>query len=186
MIPIASLWLPILLSAAAAFVVSAVIHMLLGYHAGDFRKLPQEERVMDALRGFDLDPGDYTMPRPRSAKDMRSPEYMEKMKRGPVAILTVFPSGSPQMGKQLTQWFIYMVVVGILAAYVTSRAVGPGADYLAVFRFAGATSFIAYTAALWQNSIWYGRSWSASFKATIDGLIYALLTAGIFGWLWPA
>ena len=57
--------------------------------------------------------------------------------------------------------------------------------YLRVFRFAGATAFIGYAVALWQMSIWYRRAWSTTIKATVDGLIYALLTAGTFGWLWP-
>jgi hypothetical protein len=60
-----------------------------------------------------------------------------------------------------------------------------GSDYLRVFRFAGTTAFIAYSAALWQMPIWYRRSWVITIKATVDGLIYALLTAGTFGWLWP-
>ena len=62
---------------------------------------------------------------------------------------------------------------------------GPGANYLDAFRFAGATAFIGYTLALWQMSIWYRRAWSMTIKSTFDGLIYSLLTAGAFGWLWP-
>jgi len=34
-------------------------------------------------------------------------------------------------------------------------------------------------------SIWYRRSWGLTAKAALDGLIYAALTAGTFGWLWP-
>jgi hypothetical protein len=34
-------------------------------------------------------------------------------------------------------------------------------------------------------SIWYRRAWGVTIKATIDGLIYACLTAVAFGWLWP-
>jgi hypothetical protein len=34
--------------------------------------------------------------------------------------------------------------------------------------------------ALWQMSIWYRRAWSITLKATVDGLIYALLTVGIW------
>jgi len=65
-------------------------------------------------------------------------------------------------------------------------ALGPGEDYLAVFRFTGATAFVGYTLALWQNSIWFKRKWSTNLKNTFDGLIYALFTAGTFGWLWPS
>ena len=33
--------------------------------------------------------------------------------------------------------------------------------------------------------IWYRRSLLTTIKSSVDGLIYALLTAGTFGWLWP-
>jgi hypothetical protein len=77
------------------------------------------------------------------------------------------------------------VVVEIFAAYIAGRALSAGAPYLHVFRFAGATAFVGYSLALWQMSIWYRRAWSSTIKATVDGLIYALLTGGVFGWLWP-
>jgi len=186
MVPILSLWLPILLSAVIVFVVSSIIHMVLPYHRSDFGKLPDEDGVMDALREFNIPPGEYVMPCAGSPKEMKTPEFTAKLGKGPAAFMTVVPSGPPAMGRSLIEWFLYSVVVGILAAYVTGRALGPGAHYLAVFRFAGCTAFIGYAVALWQNSIWYRRAWSTTLKSTFDGLVYALLTAGTFGWLWPA
>lgn len=186
MVSVLSLWLPILLSAVIVFLVSSLIHMVLGYHRTDFRKVPSEDQVMDALREFGIPPGDYVIPHAGSSKEMGSPEFIEKATKGPVAFMTVYPSGPPAMGKNLVQWFVYCVVVGIFAAYIGGRAVGPGADYLEVFRFTGCTAFVGYALALWQNSIWYRRAWSTTLKSTFDGLIYGLLTAGTFGWLWPA
>jgi hypothetical protein len=185
MVPLMSLWIPILLSAVVVFVASSIIHMVLSYHRSDFANLANEADVMAALRKTGISPGDYLIPRAGSPKEMKSPEFIEKMKKGPVAFLTVMRSGPPAMGTQLVQWFVYSVVVGIFAAYIVGRALGPGAHYLAVFRFAGCTAFVGYALALWQNSIWYKRSWSATLKSTIDGLVYGLLTAGVFGWLWP-
>ncbi|NUO81944.1 hypothetical protein HUU05_17870 [candidate division KSB1 bacterium] len=179
------LWLPILLSSVLVFLVSSVIHMMLPWHKGDYRKIPNEDKVMDALRPFAIPPGDYMVPRPSSMKDMSSPEFTEKMKKGPVMIVTVVPNGPASMGKNLALWFLYSVVIGFLAAYVAGRAVAPGEPYLHVFRYVGTTAFIAYAVALWQTSIWYHRSWITTLKVTIDGLIYALVTAGVFGWLWP-
>jgi hypothetical protein len=115
----------------------------------------------------------------------KSPEFIEKLKKGPVLIMTIWPSGPASMGKSLLFWFLYSVVVGIFAAYVAGCALPPGASYLAVFRLAGTTAFIGYSLALWQMSIWWRRSWRITMKATIDGLLYGLLTAGVFGWLWP-
>ena len=128
MVSIVSLWLPILLSAVIVFIASSIIHMLLKYHRSDFGRVPSEDEVMDALRPFNIPPGDYVIPCAGKAKET---------------------------------------------------------DYLAVFRFAGCAAFLGYAMALLQNSIWYKRKWSATLKSMFDGLIYALLTAGTFGWLWP-
>jgi len=185
MVPITSLLLPILLSAVAVFIISSIIHMVLGYHKNDFTGLPSEKQVMDDLRKHNIPPGDYHFPRANSMKEMSSPEFIEKMKQGPVGMITIMKSGPPNMTKELTMWFIYSLIVGIFAAYVAGRALGPEAHYLAVFRFAGVTAFVGYGLALLQNSIWYKRNWAATLKSMFDGLIYALFTGGIFGWLWP-
>ena len=185
MVSIVSLWLPILLSAVAVFLISSIIHMVFQYHKNDFVKLPSEEQVMDDLRKHNIPPGDYHFPRANDMKDFKSPEYMEKMKQGPVGMLTMMESGPPNMGGQLFLWFIYSIIVGIIAAYIAGHAVQPGEGYLSVFRFVGCTAFACYSIALMQNSIWYKRNWGATVKSMFDGLIYALFTAGIFGWLWP-
>src|SRR2546429_229443 len=175
-----ALWLPILLSAVLVFVVSSLIHMASPWHKGDYPKLSSEDRVMDALRPLAIPPGDYMMPRPSSREEMRSPQFLEKFKKGPVLMLTVWPGGSMSMSKQLVQWFLYAVVVGCFAAYVAGRALPASAPALQVFRFAGVTAFVGYSLALWQMSIWYRRAWTTTIKTTVDGLIYALLTAGAF------
>ncbi len=184
MVPLMSLWIPILLSAVIVFIASSLIHMVLLYHRTDFGKVPSEDEVMEALRNFKVAPGDYVIPCAGGPEAMKSPEYKEKVRRGPVAMLTVMEGGFG-MGKRLSHWFVYLVVVGIFSGYIAGRALAPGAAYLKVFRFAGASAFMGYALALWQTSIWYGRSWSTTLKNTFDGLVYALLTAGTFGWLWP-
>lgn len=186
MVSIMSLWVPILLSAVAVFLASSVIHMVLGYHGSDFQKLPNEEGVMDALRPFAIPPGQYNMPKADNMKHMGDPDFVARMEAGPMAMMTVLPNGAPKMGGQLGQWFLYSVVVGIFAAYIAGHALGPGAHYLAVFRFVGATAFFCYVVSGWAESIWYKRPWSNTAKNTFDGLVYACLTAGVFGWLWPA
>jgi hypothetical protein len=183
MVPILSLWLPILAAAVLVFVASSLIHMILKYHANDYAAFPDEIRVAESLRP--LEPGQYVIPYAGSMKAMSEPEYAEKQARGPVALVTIRRPGPPDMGRSLAVWFLFAVVVSIFAAYVTGRALPPGADYLAVFRFAGTSAFLAYAVGTWSESIWFGRPWSTTLKNTVDGIIYAAVTAGAFGWLWP-
>ena len=180
-----ALWLPILVSAVLVFVASSLIHMASPWHKTDYPKLANEQQVMDALRPLAIPPGDYFVPRPSSREEMRSSAFAERVKQGPVVVFTVMPNETMSMGRNLVLWFVYCIVVSGLAAYIAGHALPPGTPYRQVFRFAGATAFIGYTAALWQMSIWYRRAWTATIKATVDGLIYASLTAGTFGWLWP-
>lgn len=186
MVGLSMLWLPILVSAVFVFVMSSIIHMVLPWwHKSDYPQMPNEDKFMDAVRPLAIPPGDYMVPRAGDMKAMKSPEFAEKLKKGPIAVLTVLPNGQWSMGPSLAMWFIYSVVINIFAAYITSHALHAGANYLEVFRFIGASAFMGYSLALWQMSIWYRRSWTTTIKATIDGLIYACLTAGTFGWLWP-
>lgn len=185
MVPIASLIVPILVSAVIVFIASSIIHMVLPLHRQDYARLPKEDDVMSALRPFAIAPGDYVMPCPPGPQAMKDPAFLERVKAGPVAFITVRPAGMPSMKNSLMLWFLYTVAVGVFAAYIAGRALGAGAPYLEVFRFAGATAFLGYAFALVQSSIWYGRRWRTTFLSMFDGLIYALLTAGTFGWLWP-
>ncbi len=185
MVALTALWLPIIVSAVFVFIVSSLIHMLTPWHKNDFRALPDELKVRDALRPLAIPPGDYMFPRAKSMEDMRSPEFKQKWSEGPVAMMTVLPNGQMGMGRSLALWFLYSVVVSIFAGYIAGRALPPATPYLQVFRFAGCTAFIGYALALWQGWIWYARPLGTTIRSTIDGLIYGLLTAGVFGWLWP-
>jgi hypothetical protein len=185
MVSLTALWLPILLSAVIVFIASSVIHMASPWHKSDYPKLPNEEGLRAALRPLALPPGDYMVPRPSSREELRDPAFLQKVNEGPNLVLTVMPAGPFSMGRNLVQWFLYCLVISLFAAYIASRALPPGTEYMQVFRFTGTTAFLGYSAALWQMSIWYRRALGTTVKATIDGLIYALLTGGTFGWLWP-
>ena len=185
MVSVTSLLVPILVSAVIVFVASSVLHMLLPFHKNDYRKLPKEEDVLEAFRRFNLPAGDYMAPCAGSHEAMNQPEFKAKMQQGPIVILTVADGGSGGMAQPLALWFVYAIVVSVFAAYVAGRALAPGAHYLGVFRFVGTVAFTGYSLALAQHSIWYKRQWSTTLKSMADGLIYALLTAGVFGWLWP-
>jgi hypothetical protein len=185
MVATTSLWLPILLSAVGVFIVSSIVHMFLPYHRTDYGKLPTEDAVLDALRSHAIPPGDYAFPHAAGMEEMKSPEYTEKMKRGPAGILTLWPAGEMNMGKKLGAWFAYTVVVGIFTAYMAGVTLEPGAEYLRVFRVTGTAAFMAYALGQWADTIWFGKSVNTTLKNTFDGLVYGLVTAGCFGWLWP-
>ena len=181
---LSALWLPILLSAVIVFVASSIMHMVLPYHKGDYRQLPEEDKVMATLRPLGLTRGLYMFPF-CSHKDMKSPATQEKFKQGPVGILTVFRNGTPAMPKFLVQWFVFCLVVGFFVAYLAFHTVNPGAKYPEVFRVVGTAAFLAYGLGNLSNGIWKGQPWGMVIKEVFDGLIYGLLTAGTFGWLWP-
>ena len=185
MVPLTSLVIPILAAAVLAFVASFVFHMLLPFHRKDWLPVPAEDKARAAIGPLNLPPGDYMIPHGGGPEAMKDPAFIERMKQGPVLIMTVFPNEAPTMGRQLACWFLYCVAVIVFAAYVASRALGPGAPYLDVFRFVGTVAFVGFAMALWPQSIWYRRAYRTTVLETTEGLIYGLLAAGVFGWLWP-
>lgn len=178
--------LPAVLAAIGVFIASAVIHMVLPYHRTDYAAVPDEDEVMAALRRFSIPPGDYLMPCAGTPARMQSQEFIEKRTKGPVAVITVMKSGPPSMTMSLVSWFLYTIVVGLFVAYLASLALPAGVSFATVFHFTGLVAFACYAFGLWQLSIWYSRAWSTTLKSTIDSLVYAVITGGAFGWLWPA
>jgi hypothetical protein len=184
MVSLAALWLPILLSAVIVFVASFIMHMVLPYHRSDYSPLPDEDKILAVLRAATLKRGLYVFPY-GTHKDMKSPALIEKQKQGPVGLLTIVPSGPPAMPKFLIQWFVYCLVIGFFVAYLAAHTLAPGTNYLEVFRVVGTAAFLAYGLGNLSNGIWKGQKWSVTIKEVIDGLVFGLLTAGTFGWLWP-
>ena len=182
---IASLWLPILASAVAVFIASSLIHMVLPWHKNDYPRLANEDAVMDALRPLGIPPGEYFVPRPASRDALRSPEFIERANRGPVFILNMMPNGILPMGSSLAQWFVFLLFVAGFAGHIAMRAITPPAPHYTIFHTVGLSAFMGYAFALWTMSVWYRRPWMTTIKATVDGLIYALITAEIFVLLWP-
>ncbi len=185
MVTIGSLIIPILVSSVLVFFASFLIWAVLPWHKNDFSALPDEAAAANALRGQNLSPGRYLLPKVDSPADMKKPEVAKKYEDGPVAMLTVWPNGIPNMGKQMGQAFAYYLVVGVIAAYLASRTLDGDANYLTVFRISGTAAFLAYGLGTVQDAIWFGRPWASIWKNLVDALVYALLTAGTFGWLWP-
>ena len=185
MVLIHELWLPILVSTVLVFIASNIVWMVLPHHKSDATRLPDEAAALDVLGKQGLKPGLYRFPWANSMAEMKDPAFVEKQNKGPVALLTVIPNGPFNMGRSLGLWTGYLVVVGACVAYLTGRVLGPGAPYLEVFRVAGTVAFLTYSGAQLPAAIWWGKPLGVAFKEILDGLLYGLVTAGAFGWLWP-
>lgn len=179
------LWLPILLAAVLVFVASSVIHMALPIHKKDHSKLPDEAAVLAAMRAAGVRPGSYMFPFGECMKEMSSPEMIAKFNQGPVGFARIFPNGMMAIGKALVQWFVFSIIVSACCAYVAHVTLPRGTDYLTVFRVIGTVAFMAYGFGSVCESIWKGQSWGTTCRFLFDALVYGLMTAGPFGWLWP-
>ena len=185
MVSLGQLWLPVILSAVLVFLTSSVIHMLLGYHSRDYTPLPNEDAVRAAIRSGNPGPKQYIFPYCARGKEMGTPEMQRKFAEGPVGVLHLKPTGQTGMGPALAQWFLFSLVVSFFVAYVAMHALPPETPYLKVFQVVGAVGFLAYAAGQLPAAIWMGKPWSVAWKEVFDGLLYGLVTAGTFGWLWP-
>jgi len=177
----ADLWLPILVSATIAWIASALIWTVLPWHKGDYARTSDEEGVRAALKG--LSPGFYNVPHIGAQKDLKDPEVQQKFADGPLAFIAVLPNGLPPMGRNMGLMFAYFIFVGVLCAYILNLSAGPDASYLEVFRITCTVAWIANGVGAIPDSVWFGRPWSHTVKTLFDGLIYGLLTGGVFGWL---
>ena len=184
--PFGSLWIPVIVSGVVVFVISSILHMALKYHRADYKALPNEDAVREALGKGSLPPGSYQLPYCASTKDMGDPSHKAKLEKGPVAIVSILGNGVPQMGKYLTQWFAFSVLVSFVAAYVARLTLQPGDDGMLVMRVTGTVAFAAYGFTHVIDSIWKGQPWSNTIRGLIDGTIYAVATGATFLLLWPA
>ncbi|NVK21650.1 MAG: hypothetical protein HWD86_03975 [Kangiellaceae bacterium] len=185
-VSVLDLWLVILLTGLFCWIASALIHMAFKYHNADYKKLANEDDVSEALGAKNPAPGLYHLPHCADMSDMGKPEMQERFKKGPIAMISVFPNGMPPMGKLLVQQFLFFALVSFLIAYVSSLAFPAGIEYMNIFRFVFVLAFIAYGMGEIPYSIWYGHPWSNCIRFLIDAVIYAGVTAGTFAWLWPS
>jgi hypothetical protein len=184
--PFGSLWLPVVVSAVAVWLLSAILHMVLKYHRADYRALPGEDAVAAALGAGSPPPGLYVLPHVGDPSRMKDPEVQERYRRGPVAMITVMKSELPAMPKYLLLWFLFCLLVSFAAAYIARHTLSPATDGLLVCRITGTVAFIGYGFGAFQDSIWRATPWSNSLRALVDALLYAVATGAIFSWLWPA
>ena len=182
---LAGLWMPIVASAVLVFVASSLIWNVLGAHKWHIKALPDEAGAREALGKQGLAAGQYAIPYAAGPAAMKDPAFKEKLEKGPVAVLVIRKPGMPNMAEFLGAWFAYLLCVSYVVAFVCGQTLPRGTPYMLVFRVAGTVAFAAYSFGQIPNAIWWGRPWKSALKEFGDGVVYALLTAGCFGWLWP-
>jgi len=182
MVGLTELWLPILLSAVVVFVASSIMHTVLKYHESDYKPLPGESDVLEAMGKRGIGRGNYFFPHPGSHAAKNSPEFIAKCEQGPVGFAFIIANGPVAMGSTLVKWFIYLTAVSFMVAYVARLALVQAPVMSLVV---STVAFLAYAGSEPITAIWMGRRGSVVLKNMIDGLVYGLLTGGVFGWLWP-
>ena len=186
MVSLVDLWMPIVLSAVIVFIASSVMHMLLKYHAATYKRLPDEDKVLEAMRvAGAVEPGFYGFPYCSDMKQMAEKPMLDKYNAGPVGVMTLRARGPLKMGGHLLRWFLFAMLISFVCAYLAGRVLAPGTDYLQVFRVVGTAAWLAYAFGHISDWIWKSEPGTMTLISIIDGLVYALLTAGTFGWLWP-
>lgn len=185
MTSLAALWLPIVVSTVLIFLASSIVHMVLPWHKSDWAPVPDEPGVRGALAPMAIAPGDYIVPHCASMQEMGTPEYQAKLTEGPVLFMTVRPNAQPSMGPMFIGWTLAVLVANLLAAGVAAATIAPGGDTHLIWHTTGLVALGVYGFGGWPEAIWYGRKWSTAMKNTLDGAIYAVITALTFGWLWP-
>jgi hypothetical protein len=184
--PFGSLWVPVIVSAVVVFLGSSILHMVLKYHRADYRGIPSEDAVREALGKAGAAPGVYVTPYCQDMKQMKEPAMMEKYEKGPIALITLLPKGAPAMQKLLSLWFAFNVLVSFVAAYVARHTLQPGTDGMLVMQITGTVAFAAYGLSHVSDSIWKGQPWSNTARALLDSVIYSVLTGLTFRLLWPS
>lgn len=185
MIPLSQLWLPIVLSAVAVFVVSSLIHMVFKWHNTDYRPLPNEEAVRAALREAGSAPGMYVVPHCDDMKEMGSEAMQAKYKEGPVGMLFLRPAGPMTVGPSLAQWFLLSLAISAVIAHLMGTVSHPGENAHLVFHFTAILAFLAYGTGSIIAGIWMGQPWKAVAKDLLDAALYGAATGAVFMWQWP-
>lgn len=185
MIPLADLWLPILLAAVAVWIVSALAWTLFPHHHRDFDKLPDEAAFCAQLKALNIGPGNYGFPNAADCKGGNKEEMQRRWKEGPIGWLTIMPTPL-NMGRNMILSFLVYLAVSLFIAYAGAITLPRGTGFATVFRVLGAAGVAAYAFASLPHGIWFGSKPRALLMCMLDGIAYGLATGAVFAALWPS
>lgn len=179
------LWLPILISGVAVFVLSAVGWMAVNHHAKDQRSLPDAKPLLDALEAMKVQPGVYMFPGAfgHSGEEQKAAAQAEMFNK-PTGIIRIW--SMPNMGANMLSSLAVYLVISVFIAYLGWSAFGAtGKSFAELFKVLGTAGVLAYSFAFIPNDIWFQNSRRATALCVIDGVIYGLTTGAIFAAMWP-
>lgn len=178
------LWLPVLLASIAVFVASAVIWMLLPHHKADIRFMPNEDAFTGAIGPLNIQPGLYMYPNCQDPKDFKSEDFKKRFEQGPWGVITVFPK-QPSFAMNLLRTYLSYLAITAVIAYIASLGLGRDAAYMQVFQISASAGILGYCMGGLANDFFLGKPTRFIITSFIDGIFFALITAGIFASMWP-
>lgn len=184
-VSITQLWLPILIATVCVFFASSIIWMLLPYHKPDIKAIPNEAEFDEAINKLGIAPGFYMYPNCQNAKDMKSEAFKARWESGPWGTINVM-GHQPNFAMNLLKTFIAYGLITVMVAYISGMALGPGADYMDVFRVVATAGILGHCMGALAGSFFLGTPTRFIVTCFIDGVIFALITAGVFASMWPA
>jgi hypothetical protein len=200
---LAHLWLPILVSGVAVWIVSALCWMAIGHHNKDTAGIPNEQDFTDTIRRLNLKPGNYGFPDFQKCKSLPKEEkakFFKDWDKNPSGLLRVWAPAN--MGVNMFMTFLFYLVTSVVLAYLgwivlphggsvatttadTHISMGLGSSFSHVFRVISTAAVLAYCFASFPNDLWFQKSRRAMLMNLIDGVVFALITGAVFAWLWP-
>lgn len=179
-----SLWLPIVAASVALWIYGALAWMVLPQHKKDFKRLPDDDKVLDMVRGLNLPPGTYGYPNFVSHSEAQKPEMKAKFEKGPMGTLSVWTT--PNMGVNMALNFVFYLVACFLIAYLAAAAGVPrGAGFGKVMQVVGTAGVLAFSFSAIPGMIWFQANKPAIVSHVFDGVVMGLITGAVFALLWP-
>lgn len=178
------LWLPILLAGVATHIASTIAWTVMPHHKPEWNKLPGdvEDGLLDFIDSKNVPAEQYLFPYADDPKEMSTPEF--KAKEGRCRGMLVLWPNPTNMGKAIGLTLAFFMVAAFLVGYVASIAFGAGeSDKLEIFALVFTTALLCHAAGPFPGVFWFRKYFAME---VLDGVVYALITAGIFTMLWPA
>jgi hypothetical protein len=176
-----------LLAGVVLFFWGAFSHMVLPLGKMGVRQLSQEEPMLEAVRGSVHEPGFYFFPgkdMSRPASESEESAWLEKVKRGPVGVLVVQPSGGEAISpRQLGTQLATDLVSAILAALLLTRVLAGYWGRVLFVTVLGLFSFLVISVPYWN---WYGFPTEFTVAEGIDQVVGWLLAGLVLARFVPA